>query len=125
MVSSESATAAKSRSVLRRFSHFLRLADGLREELGPRALSGGGKEPPARLALANVSYNVNRRPELVEGRRRALEQWLWRLVSDPDIARSRVLNRFLELSVAAKVRDCDKKHESHDGFKPKYTSSGF
>lgn len=87
----------KTRSVLRRFSHFTKLDERLREELGPAALAG--KEPPARHSL----FSVNKRPELIEVRRRELEQWLWKLVSDPGVARSRTLNKFLELSVAAKL----------------------
>ncbi len=69
----------------------------LREELGARAMAG--REPPPRRALAGV----NRRPDLVERRRRDLEQWLWRLVADPELARARPLNAFLELSDAARL----------------------
>ncbi len=69
----------------------------LREELGARAMAG--REPPPRRALASV----NRRPDLVERRRRDLEQWLWRLVADPELARARPLNAFLELSDAARL----------------------
>ena len=58
----------------------------LREELGPKAMEG--REPPPRRALAGV----NKRPDLIERRRRELEQWLWRLVADPELARSRPLN---------------------------------
>ncbi len=87
----------KTRSVLRRFSHFTKLDERLREELGPAPMAG--KDPPARHSL----FSVNKRPELIETRRRELEQWLWKLVSDPTIARARTLNKFLELSVAAKL----------------------
>ena len=69
----------------------------LREELGPKAMEG--REPPPRRALAGV----NKRPDLIERRRRELEQWLWRLVADPELARSRPLNGFLELSDAARL----------------------
>lgn len=87
----------KTRSVLRRFTHFTKLGERLQEELGPSALSA--HPPPARHTL----LAVNKRPDLIEARRRELEQWLWKLVSDPAIARSRTLNKFLELSVAAKL----------------------
>ena len=87
----------KTRSVLRRFTHFTKLGERLQEELGPSALAG--KPPPARHTL----LAVNKRPDLIEARRRELEQWLWKLVSDPAVARSRTLNKFLELSVAAKL----------------------
>ena len=69
----------------------------LREELGPKAMEG--REPPPRRALAGV----NKRPDLIERRRRELEQWLWRLVADPELARSRPLNGFLELQDAARL----------------------
>lgn len=95
--SAETTSVAKARSVLRRFSHFMKLFDKLREELGARTMVG--KEPPPKRTLVNV----NKRPDLIEARRRELEQWLWRLVSDPLVARSVVLNKFLELSVAAKL----------------------
>lgn len=97
MQSAETTSVAKARSVLRRFSHFMKLFDKLREELGARTMVG--KEPPPKRTLVNV----NKRPDLIEARRRELEQWLWRLVSDPLVARSVVLNKFLELSVAAKL----------------------
>ncbi|KAK9834256.1 hypothetical protein WJX81_000497 [Elliptochloris bilobata] len=87
----------RTRSVLRRFSHFTKLHARLRKELGPKAMEG--REPPPRRALAGV----NRRPDLIERRRRELEQWLWRLVADPELARSRPLNGFLELSDAARL----------------------
>lgn len=95
--STSAAPVIKTRSVLRRFTHFTTLGERLAEELGPSALQG--KPPPARHTL----LAVNKRPDLIEARRRELEQWLWKLVSDPAIARSRTLNKFLELSVAAKL----------------------
>ena len=32
-----------------------------------------------------------------------LQVWLWKLIADPDIARSRMLNNFLELTDAARM----------------------
>ena len=58
-----------------------------------------GKEAPAKRML----FNVNKRPELIERRRRELQQWLWRLISDPDVAKAKNLNDFLELSDAARL----------------------
>lgn len=56
-------------------------------------------EPPPKNRLGSV----NKRPDLVEKRRRELESWLWKLIGDGEIARSQVLNKFLELSDAARL----------------------
>ena len=69
----------------------------LREELGPKAMVS--REAPAKWSL----LGVNRKPELIEKRRRELESWLWKLIADPRAARSRSLNNFLELSDVARV----------------------
>lgn len=69
----------------------------LREELGPKAMTA--REAPAKWSL----LGVNRKPELIEKRRRELEAWLWKLIADPRAARSRSLNNFLELSDVARV----------------------
>jgi PX domain len=69
----------------------------LREEFGARHL--GAREPPPKWSL----LGVNKRPELIERRRRELEVWLWKLIADPEVARSRPLNTFLELSEAART----------------------
>lgn len=57
------------------------------------------RDAPPKWAL----FGVNKRPELIERRRRELEMWLWKLVADPEVARSRMLNNFLELSDAARM----------------------
>ena len=57
------------------------------------------REAPAKWSL----LGVNRKPELIEKRRRELEAWLWKLIADPRAARSRSLNNFLELSDVARV----------------------
>ena len=75
----------------------MRLCLQLREELGPKKMAG--KDAPAKRTL----FNVNRKPDLIERRRRELQQWLWRLIGDPDVARSKMLNDFLELSDAARL----------------------
>ena len=69
----------------------------LREELGPRVMMA--RELPPKWSL----LGVNRKPELIEKRRRELEVWLWKLIADPDIARSRVRNHWLELTDGARM----------------------
>ena len=86
------------RSVLRRFSHFERLHDRLKEELGPRASAGLELLPPKR-SLAGPP----REPRAVDRRRRELEAWLWRVVAHQGAARSRPLQAFLELGDAART----------------------
>ena len=58
-----------------------------------------GKDPPSKRSL----FSVNKRPELVERRKKELQQWLWRLVGDADLAKSNSLNSFLELGDAARI----------------------
>ena len=78
----------------------------LREKLGPKAMVS--REAPAKWSL----LSVNRKPDLVEKRRRELEAWLWKLIADPGTARSRSLNNFLELSdVARLVTRCSTPHQ--------------
>ncbi|KAL3140845.1 hypothetical protein ABBQ32_005383 [Trebouxia sp. C0010 RCD-2024] len=93
----EAHAAPKTRSVLRRFSHFTKLFVKLKEELGNSKMAK--LDPPSK----NRLVGVNKRPDLVEKRRRDLESWLWKLIGDGEIARSRVLNNFLELSDAARL----------------------
>lgn len=69
----------------------------LKEELGATKMAK--LEPPSKNRLGSV----NKRPDLVEKRRRELESWLWKLIGDGEIARSQVLNKFLELSDAARL----------------------
>ncbi len=69
----------------------------LKEELGAKKMSAKGM--PLRRAL----FGVNRKPEQIERRRQELEAWLWKLIADGEVARSRMLNNFLELSEAAKL----------------------
>lgn len=56
------------------------------------------REVPRKWSL----LGVNRKPDLIEKRRRELEEWLWKLIADPRVARSRMLNNFLELTDAAR-----------------------
>eukprot|EP00891_Asterochloris_glomerata_P007143 jgi/Astpho2/7143/fgenesh1_pg.00113_%23_1_t len=93
----KAAAPPRTRSVLRRFSHFTKLFSRLKEELGAKKMSAKGM--PLRRAL----FGVNRKPEQIERRRQELEAWLWKLIADGEVARSRMLNNFLELSEAAKL----------------------
>jgi len=63
-----------------------------------------GRDVPGRRSL----FSVNKRPELIERRKKELQQWMWKLVSDPGIAKSKALNEFLELADAARIvtRSC-------------------
>ncbi|KAK9825314.1 hypothetical protein WJX74_008521 [Apatococcus lobatus] len=97
VVAPESGGASKCRSVLRRFSHFSRLYSRLKEEVGAKKMAK--MDLPSRRAF----MGVNKRPDLIERRRRELEGWLWKLIGDPEVARSRMLNNFLELSDAARL----------------------
>ena len=69
----------------------------LKEELGAKRMAK--MDLPSRRAF----MGVNKRPDLIERRRRELEGWLWKLIGDPEVARSRMLNNFLELSDAARL----------------------
>lgn len=64
---------------------------------------GKGKAAAKELAPRWAPFSVAKRPEAVEKRRRELEAWLWRLIAEPRISRSRALNQFLELSDAARM----------------------
>ena len=77
------------RTVMRRFSDFVALAERLRKELG--------KEPPPlppkqRLAARDEAF--------LNERRRALEAWIWALMQDVEAAHSQSLVSFLELQSA-------------------------
>ena len=69
----------------------------MKEELGTKKMAK--MDLPSRRAF----MGVNKRPDLIERRRRELEGWLWKLIGDPEVARSRMLNNFLELSDAARL----------------------
>ena len=55
------------------------------------------------MPLRRALFGVSKKPEQIERRRQELEAWLWKLIADGEIARSRMLNNFLELSEAAKL----------------------
>mmetsp|Transcript_38029 Transcript_38029/g.107430 ORF Transcript_38029/g.107430 Transcript_38029/m.107430 type:complete len:536 (+) Transcript_38029:486-2093(+) len=83
----------KTRSVLRRYSDFRRLHASLKAHMPARMK---GKDTPAKKTFLRVNSNV----ELIEKRRSSLEEWLWVLLSDGEISRSRELSHFLELHAA-------------------------
>lgn len=58
-----------------------------------------GKDPPGKRSF----FSVNKRPELIEKRKKELQLWLWRLVGDASLAKSEALNTFLELGDAARI----------------------
>ena len=86
------------RSVLRRYSHFERLYERLKEELGPKASAGLELLPPKRSLAGPL-----REARAVDRRRRELEAWLWRVVAHQGAARSRPVQAFLELGDAART----------------------
>ncbi|BDA49921.1 hypothetical protein COCOBI_15-0490 [Coccomyxa sp. Obi] len=54
---------------------------------------------PPKLVLTKVSKH----PDLIDRRRGDLEQWLWRVVANAEMARSPLVLSFLELSEAVRV----------------------
>lgn len=76
------------RTVLRRFSDFVALAERMRKELGKDL----PPLPPKRLAPHGEAF--------LHERRRALEAWIWSLMQDVEAAHSQSLVSFLELQSA-------------------------
>ena len=64
---------------------------------------GAEKAVALELTTRWAPFGIAQKPQFVEKRRRELEGWLWQLIADPGIARSRPLNQFLELSDAARM----------------------
>ena len=86
----QAADGAKTRrTVLRRFSDFVALAERLRKELGKELPH---LPPKQRLAARDDAF--------LEERRRALEAWIWSLMQDVEAAHSQSLVSFLELQSA-------------------------
>lgn len=81
------------RSILRRFSDFLKLYATVKRLFPKKKIP---QVPPKHSLLRN-----NSRPFLQE-RRRALEEWMERLLSDIDISRSVAVASFIELEAAAR-----------------------
>lgn len=72
----------------------------------PDLMQSKAMTPPAKHPLM-----LGDKRDLLERRREELEQWLWRLIATPDIARSNQLKAFLEygkaLQRAQKARCAD------------------
>eukprot|EP00252_Welwitschia_mirabilis_P015731 TRINITY_DN3484_c0_g1_i1.p1 TRINITY_DN3484_c0_g1~~TRINITY_DN3484_c0_g1_i1.p1 ORF type:complete len:752 (-),score=173.46 TRINITY_DN3484_c0_g1_i1:246-2441(-) len=84
-----------SRSILRRFNDFLRLSAALKHIFPKKQLP---PVPPKHSFL-----RINSSPSFIQERRRALEEWLGRLLLDIDISRSVPVASFLELEAAARM----------------------
>jgi hypothetical protein len=82
------------RTVFRRYSDFRMLAQQLRTELGP------DKPLPPVPAKQRFQRVITGQDDLVDQRKRALESWLWDLLSDVHVAHSKALTTFLELGDA-------------------------
>ncbi|KAJ6849767.1 PX domain-containing protein EREL1 isoform X1 [Iris pallida] len=80
--------------LLRRFSDFLKLFSALKRAFPKKEI------PPAPSKHAFLRINSSRL--LLEERRRALEEWVGRILSDIDLSRSAPVAAFLELEVAAR-----------------------
>ncbi|PKU63952.1 PX domain-containing protein EREL1-like isoform X2 [Dendrobium catenatum] len=80
--------------VLRRFSDFMKLISDLKRVFPKKYFP----QSPPKHALLRI--NSNR--QLIEERRRALEEWMGKLLSDIDLSRSAPVASFLELEAAAR-----------------------
>lgn len=79
---------------LRRFSDFLKLFSAIKREFPKKDI------PPA--PPKHTLLRINSSRLLLEERRRALEEWIGKLLSDIDLSRSAPLATFLELEAAAR-----------------------
>ncbi|CAD5189994.1 unnamed protein product [Musa acuminata subsp. malaccensis] len=83
-----------SHGLLRRFSDFLKLYSALKKTFPRRDIPAA---PPKHAFL-----RINASRMLLEERRRALEEWMGKLLSDIEFSRSALVAGFLELEVAAR-----------------------
>ncbi|URE40496.1 PX [Musa troglodytarum] len=83
-----------SHGLLRRFSDFLKLYSALKKTFPRRDIPAA---PPKHAFL-----RINASRMLLEERRRALEEWMGKLLSDIEFSRSAPVAGFLELEVAAR-----------------------
>ncbi|PKA59184.1 hypothetical protein AXF42_Ash001277 [Apostasia shenzhenica] len=86
--------ASTSHGVLRRFSDFLKLCSSLKKVFHNKDIPSA---PPKHALL-----RMNSSRQLLEERRRALEEWMGKLLSDIDLSRSALVATFLELEAAAR-----------------------
>ncbi|XP_020590338.1 PX domain-containing protein EREL2-like isoform X2 [Phalaenopsis equestris] len=85
---------SSSHDILRRFSDFLKLFSALKRAFPKKNI------PPAPPKHALMRINSSRL--LLEQRRRALEEWIGKLLCDIDLSRSAPIATFLELEAAAR-----------------------
>ncbi|KAG0455709.1 hypothetical protein HPP92_023497 [Vanilla planifolia] len=83
-----------SHGILRRFNDFLKLFSALKRVFPKKGI------PPAPPKHALLRINSSR--QLLEERRRALEEWMGKILSDIELSRSAPVAAFLELEVAAR-----------------------
>lgn len=82
------------RGILRRFSDFLKLFAALKRTFPKKRI------PPA--PPKHSFLRINSSQSLLQERRRALEEWMWKVFSDFDISRSAPVASFIELEAAAR-----------------------
>ncbi|KAL3497344.1 hypothetical protein ACH5RR_040076 [Cinchona calisaya] len=99
------------RYVLRRFNDFLKLLSALKTAFPRKNLPSA---PPKGLLRMKTRA-------LLEERRRSLEEWMTKLLSDIDISRSFVVASFLELEAAA--RSSFQDENQHSSVNPSANSS--
>ncbi|KAJ4798943.1 Phox (PX) domain-containing protein [Rhynchospora pubera] len=85
---------SSSHGVLKRFSDFLNLYASVKKTFPKKDIPAA----PPKHALLRI--NSNR--QLLEERRRGLEEWMGRLLSDIDVSRSALVAAFLELEAAVR-----------------------
>jgi len=83
------------RGILRRFSDFLKLSAALKRTFPKKRI------PPA--PPKHSFLRINSSQSLLQERRRALEEWMWKVLSDVDISRSAPVASFIELEAAARL----------------------
>ncbi|KAL0910207.1 hypothetical protein M5K25_021161 [Dendrobium thyrsiflorum] len=86
--------ASSSHDILHRFSDFLKLFSALKRAFPKKDIP---QAPPKHALL-----RINSSRLLLEERRRALEEWIGKLLSDIDLSRSAPIATFLELEAAAR-----------------------
>ncbi|PKU74445.1 PX domain-containing protein EREL1 isoform X1 [Dendrobium catenatum] len=86
--------ASSSYDILHRFSDFLKLFSALKRAFPKKDIP---QAPPKHALL-----RINSSRLLLEERRRALEEWIGKLLSDIDLSRSAPIATFLELEAAAR-----------------------
>lgn len=96
------------RGILRRFSDFLKLFAALKRTFPKKRI------PPA--PPKHSFLRINSSQSLLQERRRALEEWMWKVFSDVDISRSAPVASFIELEAAARsaIAEINEAEQSSD-----------